>query len=274
MRRLRILSVIGLQLLFISVSGSSLAVECPTINTPDPLYTDDKNCLAVLESKFKEYSPDIPFQNDRNSLLSDFAFANQQFIVDTFYVKYCHLLKDEKFAFSAQQQDEKLLIAKEKLYHRVPFADVIVDTRNISYLAPEISLFADLSDKNNVPQFLNVTAGVPLNVDDNTPSGPASDANDFLQKPPYLITRANKYFVIVSSVKTYDGALKEVTRLKKKAPQFDFVAYAPYGRNQYHGIMMATWVSKETANLALSEARKFVNEGSYPWHCPSEGEFC
>ena len=115
--------------------------------------------------------------------------------------------------------------------------------------------------------------GAELVLAANHSSEPGA-SQKYLRDVPFLVTRGNKHFVIVSSVKSYEGALSEVRRLKSRAPQFDFVAYGPYKGNPYHAIMMATWVPYSVAKDALANAREFVNRDSYIWSCPDEGENC
>jgi len=54
-----------------------------------------------------------------------------------------------------------------------------------------------------------------------------------------------------------------MNRLKAKAPRYDFVVYQPYGSNPFHGVMMATWVSREVALKALRKARASVAPDAY-----------
>ncbi len=84
----------------------------------------------------------------------------------------------------------------------------------------------------------------------------------------------NKYFVVVGSARTEEEGLRLMKRLKTKAPQFDFVLYAPYGENQYYGVMMATWVPRGVALEALKLARRHVAPDAYLWACRSSGESC
>ena len=72
----------------------------------------------------------------------------------------------------------------------------------------------------------------------------------------------------------FEGAVEEMKRLKRKAPQFDFVVYAPYPGSSSHAIMMATWVSRPVAEEALKDAKQYVSKGSLIWTCRSKGSSC
>jgi len=138
---------------------------------------------------------------------------------------------------------------------------------------PKVYLASNFLTQEFLPQNFNANSGANLVVAANQVGESATTAK-YLRDPPFLITKGNKYFVIVSSVKTYEGALSEVRRLKLKAPQFDFVAYAPYGDNTFYGIMMATWVRYSVAKEAVANAKKYVAGDSYIWKCPNEGDRC
>jgi hypothetical protein len=97
---------------------------------------------------------------------------------------------------------------------------------------------------------------------------------EYIYDRPLVVTEANKYFVIVASAPSVEAALAEMLRLKRKAPQYDFVVYAPYGTNLYYGIMIATWVSREVAQQALAFARRDVKPDAFIWKCPQEGSVC
>ena len=266
---------ISVVVLTLMLSLHVFAIECPTVTLPDNLYKDDKACLAILDERFLSYTPDIAFLSDRNFLLSSYAYANQQLVIDTFYVKYCNLIGEPKWDLSTDQQQVRVDVAKEKLYTRVPFPAPIVDTRDVSSLQPLLKFYVvnNAVTPELFPILFRVDTGAELVLAANHSSEPGA-SQKYLRDVPFLVTRGNKHFVIVSSVKSYEGALSEVRRLKSRAPQFDFVAYGPYKGNPYHAIMMATWVPYSVAKDALANAREFVNRDSYIWSCPDEGENC
>ena len=251
------------------------AGECPTPTLPDKLYKDDKACLAILDERFASYSLDIEFLSDRNYLLSTYDYADQQLVIDTFYIKYCNLVAEPRWNLSVDEQKARLEVAREKLYTRVPFPAPIVDTRNLSSLQPllKFNLASNSINHEFLFQYFSMNNGVQAVLASNHADEPETTGK-YLRDPPFLITRGNKHFVIVSSVRYEKDLLSEIRRLKVKAPQFDFVAYAPYKGNPYHAIMMATWVCYSVAKEALENAQKFVKSDSYIWSCPSEGDNC
>lgn len=273
--RIFIKRLIGVVVLTQVLSLYIFAAECPTITLPDKLYKDDKACLAILDERFLSYTPDIEFLSERNSILSTYAYANQQLVIDTFYVKYCNLVGEPRWNLTTDQQQASIDVAKDKLYTRVPFPPPIVDTRNLSspQPLPELYLASNASIQEFLPEFFSADAGAEVLLAANHSDAPIA-THKYLRDVPYLVTRGNKHFVIVSSVKSHRGALSEIRRMKSRAPQFDFVAYGPYKGNPYYAVMMATWVPYSVAKEALTNARQFVNSDSYIWSCPSEGDNC
>lgn len=102
----------------------------------------------------------------------------------------------------------------------------------------------------------------------------AAPAEEFLRDAPAYVNDSNKYFVIVGSAASQQAAVDLMNRLHKKAPQYDFVVFLPYGANPSYGVMMATWVAKDVAQQALRAARKSVVPDAYIWACRSGGESC
>jgi hypothetical protein len=95
-----------------------------------------------------------------------------------------------------------------------------------------------------------------------------------LRDPPFYVTDANKYFVIVGSARNREAGIALMNKLKKKAPQYDFGLYGPYGNNPYYSVMMATWVPWDVAVKAREHARRDVAHDAYIWACRSSGESC
>lgn len=102
----------------------------------------------------------------------------------------------------------------------------------------------------------------------------ADPADAFLRDAPPFVNDSNKYFVIVGSASSEQAAVALMNRLHRKAPQYDFVVFMPYGANPSYGVMMATWVSKEVAQQALRAARQSVVPDAYLWACRSGGDSC
>jgi len=275
-----IIAIVLMQLLCLQVMAS----ECPVVNPPDKLFDDDKACLAILDKKFASYSPDINFRKDRNAMLTLHFDADQQFVIDTFFARYCELLGEPKWKLSDAERREKLDLAKEKLYARVPFPPPVTNTANLSLLhsPPKTYLVGGRDDHGTGVMFASLMAGLEETIETNEsdPSGEHNDTaqvavvSEYINELPFVVTRGNKHFVMVGSANSRDGAISEVMRLKARAPQFEFVAYPPYKGNSKFAIMMATWASWSVANKALADAKEYVNPGSYIWSCRAEGDNC
>lgn len=102
----------------------------------------------------------------------------------------------------------------------------------------------------------------------------AAPAEDFLRDAPAFVNDSNKYFVIVGAAASQKAAIDLMNRLHKKAPQYDFIVYMPYGANPNYAVMMATWVGKDVAQQALRAAQKSVVPDAFVWACRSGGESC
>lgn len=255
-----------------AVTSISYAQNCPVIQAPQVLHTQDFASIEQLEQNFRQYDPDVRLRPERNRLLINFAFANQQFVIDTFYSKYCNLIGESRFELNQQAQAVKLDKAEEDLYFRVPFPPPVFDSRvNISNTPVE----KKTSSHFMLAAYAGPSKGEPLpNQPGELNDTSGEHASAWLKAPPYVVTEANKYFVIASSVRTYEQALQEAKRLKRRAPELNYVVYGPYGDNPYHAIMVATWLSKADAQIALAQTREALRMDARIWACPREGEYC
>lgn len=263
---------------------SSLPVsagECEQPAQPSALSEDDKLCLAALDEQFADYTevstlPDISFRSDRNRLLVKHAPPHQQFIIDSFYHRYCLLLDNSQWQLTVSDRQQKLEFAKTELHARVPFGSLEVDTRNVAFHAPFQRKYrvAGIGLENSGMLMHGFQAGPPADVSTSAAVESGATGSAYLRETPYVVTRANKHFVIVASVASLENARSEAFRLKRKAPQFDFVVYSPYPGNLNYAIMMATWVPWDVAEDALADAKKYVSKGSFIWSCRSEGDSC
>lgn len=256
----------------LAVMWHSYAQNCPMIKTPAVLHAQDIASIKQLEENFTHYAPDVRLRPERNRLLINFAFANQQFVIDSFYTKYCSLIAESRFELDKKTQAVKLNKAQEDLYFRVPFPPPVFDSRvNISNTPSEIEPSAHFM----LAAYAGPISGEPLSsTADTVNHGDSEHLNAWLKAPPYVVTEANKYFVIASSVLTYEQALQEAKRLKRRAPELDYVVYGPYGDNPYHAIMVATWLSKAEAVSALQQTKKALRMEAVIWACPNEGDYC
>ena len=268
--------------LFLPISARpAKAITCPEVSVDnEKINADTQDSLAELERRSVSYSHETDLLDERNSILLEFPFADQKIFIDVFYARYCNMIvNSNKTSMEKQVQIEE---ARSELYQKVPFADIVADTRTI--------------DQSSIPPYLKMIryasmAAEPPNTDmpiqRKRSSYPAmspmmfadshnsqEDQTDFLREPPFVVTRANKHFVMVASARSYETAVSEIKRLKRKAPQYDFVVYAPYRSNTNYAIMMATWVPYDLAKRVLELAKRDVNPGSIIWSCRSEGNDC
>ncbi len=278
--RLTILRVPAFLLFTLLPFSGVLASECEQPAQPSALSEADKLCLAALDEQFAAYSaagslPEIRFRNDRNRLLVKHAPPNQQFIIDSFYYRYCQLLDNSQWQLSAGDRQQKLEFASMELRTRVPFGSLEVDTRNVAFNPPSRPTYrAARVDLEGFGMLMHGLQENPARGSASTAADNGAAARDYLRETPYVVTRANKYFVMVASVGSLEDARSEAQRLKRKAPQFDFVVYSPYDGNPNYAIMMATWVPRDVAEAALADAKEFVNRGSIIWSCRFEGDRC
>lgn len=256
------------------MSAFAHSQTCPDVKAPSQLNPHDVASVSQLKQNFLSYAPNVRLRPERNSLLMDFAFANQQYVIDTFFSKYCGLIAEEKFQLSIEEQTVKLTNASDELYFRVPFPPPVIDSRN------NISQSPRLDNHQEQGMFAYASYGPPMNEEplsidpDVSMSEGEAKANTWLKAPPYVVTEANKYFVIVSSVRTFEQAVQEVRRLKRRAPELDYVVYGPYQDNPNHAIMVATWLNRADAEFALEQTRAVLRMDARLWRCPREGEQC
>ena len=249
------------------------ADECPTVYLPKKLHQDDRAALAKLDQQFASYTLDIDFLNERNALLNAHVFADQQLVVDSFYAKYCNLVDQPEWKLEVLERQARLHYARVKLYQRVVFPSVILDSRSLASIQPLVKF--DVASKSAVLERLPQSPGEGERITLATSYFSAPEvAHRYLRDTPFQVTRGNRYFVIVSSVKSFVSVISEIRRLKKEAPEFDFVAHGPYAGNPYYGIKIATWVDGSVAVEALAKAKKYVSKHSYLWTCSAEGDRC
>ena len=171
---------------------------------------------------------------------------------------------------------------RTQLFKRIEFSPVVASTKDQARgIAPRLGTYTANVDPMRIRDGVILAGFVvaPPNRSGRPAEWVAGEAveyrhADFLLDPPIFITKANKNFVMVASASSQEAAIREMNRLKHKAPQFDFVVYAPYRGNPNYAIMMASWVSYSVAKQALELAKKHVNPGSIIWSCRSEGTSC
>ena len=265
-------------IVFASSHHSVIASECPTVAMPEQINQDTQNCLSQLEASFPSYDLDTNLESERNYIIMENSRADQPVVIGVFFFKYCELVKEPRWNLTSDSQRQHLELARKKLYNQVPFAPPVIDSRTLTHFLsdPQMQFVTSFGYEDSQVQYANlrnIDEGISVQPVDHHVDEPDKSVN-YLREVPFVVTDANKNFVMVSSVKSEQDALKEVKRLKRKAPQFDFVAYAPYRGNPNFAIMMATWVSDSVAKAALEDAKTFVNTDSIIWSCRDRGSYC
>ena len=257
-----------------------MAAECRTVELPEHMNQDTRSSLVTLAERFSSYNLDTNLRSERNGIiLDDNEDADQQLFIDVFYTKFCELIKEPRWSLPPDNQKKHRDLAFEQLYKKALFGAPIVDTRWLSFYqsGPQTQFVASVDGEDVQFQHANLTSTdnsfynrlVDNHVD--TIDAPS----EYLRGTPYVVTKANKNFVMVSSWSSKKGALKAVEDLKREAPQFDFIAYEPYDTDDpKFGIMMATWVPWAVANAALKDAKEAGLTGSIIWSCRSRGSSC
>jgi hypothetical protein len=255
---------------------TALGNSCPVALPPDPLSQKDTDCVEALEKELEGFHfPNIPLQGVRDELLRNHMDANQEYVINSFYVNYCELLSDQHLNLSAVDHQTQLDDAKIVLYENVPFQPPVSDSRNIS-AASEI--FGDTLAWHDPNMFALASFEGHLSGEDREAKQvlKATTRSGLLREPPYVINKANRSFVIVGSFGSEKSVKEAVIKFKKKAPEYDFVAYEPYSNNSFYAVMIATWVPY---SVALRVVKKAITDGiasdSYIWQCPpSEENVC
>jgi hypothetical protein len=264
-------------------AGIAQPTTCPEVSVDlAQINADTQDSLAELERRFASYSIGINLLDERNSMLVEFPFTDQKLFIDVFYARYCRLIERSNITLSAKTA--QLEEARSKLYQKASFGDIVADTRtqtqNQSNIFPYLKWvrYAGTAAQPVNPGGLThrVSASHPgasagWLADSHNPPGAQTD---YIREPPFVVTRANKHFVMVASTPSFESAVDEMNRLKRKAPQYDFVVYAPYGSNPNYAIMMAAWVPYDLAKRVLKLAKREVNPGSIIWSCRHEGNQC
>lgn len=255
---------------------TAIADECPALPEIGEANGDTRKCLSMLEEQFAGYSPDIEILSERNALLAAYEYADNKLVIATFFVRYCGLLSDPRWQLSAEERATRLNLAQEQLNKKAQGMVPIVHSRNISHHSQDPRTFwiTDYGDRWASPQFAVFGDTPAADPAEGSVAEPPPET-EYLRDVPYYITKANRNFVMVASVGSAEEAFATVRRFKEKAPQFDFVAYAPYDEEKpSYAIMMATWVSWSVAKRALADAREHVAPDAIIWSCRGLGDRC
>jgi hypothetical protein len=204
---------------------------------------------------------DIDVRTTRDNILKNNPRADQVVIVLTMVHTYCELIWSDG-SLTGSAKAERLERMMHDLLTPASGPSPVARTDQHGALTP--ALILAVSSVNDTR----------LVADNESQISLPQLRTGFLRDRPYYINKYNKYFVIVGDASTREEGMSAMNRLKKKAPQFDFVLYEPYGTNTNYGIMMATWVPREVALEALQLARHQVARDAFIWACRSTGDSC
>ncbi len=249
--------------------------EAALVN-PTKATTTTKLALDAIHRFVGSASVNADFVRERDSIFTHFPDGEQALMNYLFYHDACLLIKASDLP--PLQKLDRLMELRERLFMPVKAGNVVATTRRRrSSLWHSPTRNVGLARRPATTglsmrwRFMRVDESQPVVP---PPPPPGKEEDEFLREAPYVVTRANKYFVIVGSAPTREAGIAEMERLKKRAPRYDFVLYEPYGDNTSYGIMTATWVPLDVARRALAVARRDVNPHSYLWACRHEGREC
>ncbi len=254
-----------------SLAFAQVGLNCPVASLPANMDSYTEDCLNDLDEVL---SLDSQPRKTRNGLLWRHDRADQTLVIAVMYSRYCRLLEEHATNQSRSEMASWLERVHDELYEKEVLSRIISDSRDTASLPIHIGP-ARAFRVRATGQFITVASRKDANAPPPQPAGrmtSTSRSELYLRDSPYVVNNNNKYFVLVASVFSASDAAREIDRLKSKAPQYDFVAYAPYQGNPAYAIMMATWVSKEVAYQALEEARRDVAGDAFVWKCPQSGE--
>lgn len=269
-------SVIAVVFAFVWLSGVIYASSCPEVDLSNSkINTDTEVGLSLVSKWLSKFNISGNYVKERNSILISVPNADQLIVTLVFYKTLCDLIMesdlplDEKVKMLNEQQ--------EKLFRRIQFGEIVATTKKNSSRSPRYGPPVMLASMDFEPRQYTLSTGWNGGISNISLCNYYLAENnhpEFLREPPFVVTKANKYFVIVSSAPSRDAAIAEMHRLKRKAPQYDFVVYLPYKDNPNYAIMMATWVPYDVARKALELAKRDVKSDAYIWACRREGDGC
>jgi hypothetical protein len=253
------------------------AFQCPSLPNLEATNTtvDTKTALDVLSKVISNVGIDIDVRRERDSILKNNPRADQTIIVLTMASTLCGMIASDA-SLSGSQKAERF---------QTMMIDVMVRASGPAPVARTDEKHSQ-DDRNGPrrwfaaspiigdPRRLHQVHAPVVTLAGDEAGQPSPSKTGFLRQVPFYINDANKYFVIVGSAPSEEAARKLLTRLKTKAPQYDFVLYAPYGGNTNFAIVMACWVPRSVALEALRFAQRDVAQDAYLWACRSSGDSC
>jgi hypothetical protein len=227
---------------------------------------DTKTALDAVSKVLGKVGIDINFRTTRDSILKDNPRADQVVIVLTMANTLCAMIWSDT-ALSGADKATRFQAMMQDMLSRALGPTPVAQTTAGKHSRRD--------GRKGLIGLASAGSSALLLVAQKEPDFELpKPQTGFLREPPFYVTDANKYFVIVGSARTREDGLRLMNRLKSKAPQHDFALYAPYGDNPYYGVMMASWVPRDVALEALQLARRDVAHDAYLWACRSSGESC
>ena len=211
---------------------------------------------------------------EKKQIFSTYPNADQIVVVLTTIYNVCSMLELSKGMSDAQKIQTLVAFQADILSRAIgprPIASTATQTRTTAPPPPEEQIKGEKHSRSgswkSYVQLVTARAPAPIQIRN------VAWADIYLNPVPFFITDKNKYFVIVSSVRSETQGKQKMSDLKSRYPAYDFELYAPYGANPYYGIMIASWVSRERAAEALAAAKK-IEPTSFLWACRGSGERC
>ena len=272
------LSLIGF-LVFGTSAASPQSLTCPPAPSLESSQTsvETKAAADFMTKLLGKLGLDLNVRSTRDSVLKDNPRADQAIIVLTMANTLCVMISSDATLSGAEKATRYQQMMLD-LLARVSGPTTIARTdgkqsrsEQMSPKRVRVAIALDGSTGSGQATLLTIAADA---VNQSAPDLQLPVETGFLRDPPFYINDSNKYFVIVASARTESEGRRTLAALKAKAPQYDFVLYAPYGSNTYYGIMMATWVPRSVAMDALRLARRDVASDAFLWTCRSSGQSC
>ena len=263
-------SCAALTLLAPGLAAAQAGPKCPPAPKLESssVSLDTKAAVDVVNKLLGKVGLDVNFKTTRDSVLKDNPRADQMVIVLTMANTFCEMIASDT-SLSGNEKAARLAALMQDMLSRAlgPAPVARTDAPKQSRLDRTENPAALAAAR---PMFKFVAQGytgseLPLISPPRT---------GFLREAPFYVNDYNKYFVIVGAAASREEAVKLMNKLKAKAPQHDFVVYAPYGSNTNYGVMMASWAPRDVATEALRQARKDVAADAFLWSCRGSGESC
>ncbi len=230
---------------------------------------ETKTAVDAVSKLLAKFGVDVNIKTTRDSILKGNPDANQTLVVLTMAATYCEMIWSDS-SLSGAEKAKRYQASMKDILSQVLGPVPVARTKRTT--PPNHSR---LDGQGGALVLASADPSAMLLVAQDEPAFTLPEPQTgFLRDAPFYVTDANKYFVMVGSAATKDEGIRLMNKLKAKAPQYDFVLYAPYGANTYYAVMMATWVPKDVAKEALRLAQRDVARDAIIWACRSSGDSC